>query len=63
MGFKMSEQELDFQTWCTKLQEYANSIGVGDAVEGNEESFKEYYDEDYAPEDAMREDISYWDND
>jgi len=59
----MSNQKIDFETWCVKLREYAKSIGVLDAVEGNEESFKEYYDEDNSPEDAMREDISYWDND
>jgi len=52
--------KLDFKTWCEQLQKYANSLKVGDAITDNEESFREYYEAGYSPENAMDEDISYW---
>jgi len=67
-----TEPKLSFEDWCKALDAYHELLrqtekgfegyGEGSAIEQTgAESWRDYYDDDYSPEDALSEDRSYWD--
>ena len=52
--------ETDFMSWIRSLNEVAAKHGNPEYVtKGNEESWREYFDDEYSPEDAYAEDYRH----
>lgn len=63
---------LTFEIWCARLDEYHEKLRRSGEIEGygpgsvvtstGSESWKQYYDTGYSPEDALDEDRTYWED-
>lgn len=57
MSFK--KQTLTEDEWWSAANEYAITLNY--CTSGNFEDYKDYFDDGYTPDEAIREDISYCD--
>jgi len=68
--YKCAEQEKSFREWLKDLARASKDTGAFDSeesrasyYEGQAEIWVDYYDEGETAEDAVSEDMSYWDED
>lgn len=65
-----TEPKISFEEWCAKLDAYHEAQRQAGVFEGygpgrvtemtSPESWRDYYDDDWDPEDALDEDRGYW---